>query len=105
MTLSRSHRQSRPIFTACRPFTQARESATSVTLVLKSDAVLGGEPSCWYPPTRNVGSVFGNVADDGIPGMLSVADAGPLSWTADRATKRRVSPARSSFTHRSENTC
>ena len=46
MTFSRSQRQSNPILTVWRPFTQVSESATSVTLVLKSDAVFGGEPSC-----------------------------------------------------------
>ena len=47
ITLSRSHRQSRPIFTVWRPFSQDSESAICVTLVLKSDAVLFGDPSCW----------------------------------------------------------
>ena len=47
MTFSRSHRQSSPILNVWRPFSQVSESATSETLVLKSDAVFGGEPSCW----------------------------------------------------------
>src|SRR2546428_1624003 len=46
-TLSRTHRQSSPIFIAWRPLSHVSESATSDTLVLKFDAVLGGEPSCW----------------------------------------------------------
>ena len=46
ITLSRSQRQSRPIFTVCRPFSQVSESAICVTLVLKSDAVFIGDPSC-----------------------------------------------------------
>src|SRR4029453_6907467 len=46
-TLSRSHRQSSPIFIVWRPFSQVSESATSVTLVPKSEAVLFGDPSCW----------------------------------------------------------
>ena len=46
-TFRRSHRQSSPILSVCRPFNQVSESATSDTLVLKSDAVFGGEPSCW----------------------------------------------------------
>ena len=45
-TFRRSHRQSAPILMECRPFSQVRESATCVTLVPKSDAVLGGDPSC-----------------------------------------------------------
>ena len=45
-TLSRSHRQSSPIFTVCRPFSQVSESAISVTLVLKFDWALIGDPSC-----------------------------------------------------------
>jgi hypothetical protein len=45
-TLSRSHRQSSPILIVWRPFSQVSESATCDTLVLKFDAVLGGEPSC-----------------------------------------------------------
>ena len=45
-TLSRSHRRSAPILIVCRPFSQVSESAISVTLVLKSDAVFGGDPSC-----------------------------------------------------------
>jgi hypothetical protein len=31
----------------CRPLSQESESAIWVTLVLKSVAVFGGEPSCW----------------------------------------------------------
>ena len=46
-TLSRSHRQSKPILSEWRPLTHVSESATSDTLVLKSDAVLAGDPSCW----------------------------------------------------------
>src|ERR1700682_3543569 len=60
ITFSRSHRQSSPIFSVWRPFSQVNESATSETPVLKSDAVLGGEPSWGYPPMRNVGGVFGD---------------------------------------------
>jgi hypothetical protein len=47
ITLSRSQRQSSPILKVCLPFSQVSESATSVTPVLKSDAVLTGDPSCW----------------------------------------------------------
>ena len=47
ITLSRSHRQSSPIFMVWRPFSQVSESAICVTLVLKSEAVLFGDPSCW----------------------------------------------------------
>jgi hypothetical protein len=43
---NRSHRQSKPVFSVCRPFTQVNVSAISVTLVSKSDAVLAGDPSC-----------------------------------------------------------
>jgi hypothetical protein len=46
ITLSRCHRQSNPALTVCRPVTQVSVSATSVTLVLKVVAVLGGDPSC-----------------------------------------------------------
>ena len=45
-TFSRSQRRSAPILKVCRPFSQVRESAISVTLVPKSVAVFGGEPSC-----------------------------------------------------------
>src|SRR5215510_8484960 len=55
ITLSRSHRQSSPSFRLCRPFSHDSESATSVTLVLKSDAVFVGDPSCWYPLGEKVG--------------------------------------------------
>jgi len=47
ITFSRSHRQSSPSLKVCFPFSQVSESATSVTLVPKSEAVLTGEPSCW----------------------------------------------------------
>ena len=47
ITLSRSQRQSSPIFMVWRPFSQVSESAICVTLVLKSEAVLFGDPSCW----------------------------------------------------------
>ena len=46
MTLSRSHRQSNPVFTVWRPFSQVSVSAISVTLVLKSEAVFVGDPIC-----------------------------------------------------------
>ena len=46
MTLSRSQRQSSPIFMVWRPFSHVSESAISVTPVLKSDAVLVGDPIC-----------------------------------------------------------
>jgi hypothetical protein len=46
-TFSRSHRKSSPALIVWRPFSQVNESATSVTPVAKSEAVLGGEPSCW----------------------------------------------------------
>ena len=46
-TFNRSHRQSSPILSVWRPFSHVNASATSVTPVLKSDAVFGGEPSCW----------------------------------------------------------
>ena len=45
-TFSRSQRKSNPVLTVWRPPTHVSESATSVTLVLKSDAVFAGEPSC-----------------------------------------------------------
>ena len=45
-TFSRSHRRSAPIFSVCRPFSHVSESAICVTLVPKSVAVFGGEPSC-----------------------------------------------------------
>src|SRR6186713_3583255 len=45
-TFNRSHRQSKPAFTVWRPLTQVSVSAISLTLVLKSDAVLVGDPSC-----------------------------------------------------------
>ena len=47
ITLSRSQRQSSPIFMVCRPFSHVSESATSDTLVLKSEAVFVGDPICW----------------------------------------------------------
>ena len=46
ITLSRSQRQSRPHLHGVAPFSQVSESAISVTLVLKFDAVLIGDPSC-----------------------------------------------------------
>ena len=46
-TLSRSHRQSSPTFMVWRPFSHVSVSATWLTLVLKSEAVLLGDPSCW----------------------------------------------------------
>src|SRR5215467_7812525 len=97
ITLSRSHRQSSPIFTACRPLSHVSESAISVTLVLKFEAVFVGDPSCWYPLGANVGSVLGNWPFDGMPGMFRVAPAGPDRFTALRSTDRRVSPTRTSF--------
>jgi len=45
-TSRRSHRQSSPILIEWLPLTQLNESATSVTLVWKFDAVLGGDPNC-----------------------------------------------------------
>ena len=103
MTFSRSQRRSAPIFSVCRPFSQVSVSAICVTLVLKSVAVFGGDPSCWYPAIRNVGSVFGNRAVDGMPAGSSPLDAALLSSAAVRPTVRRVSPMRSSFSRRSEN--
>ena len=47
MTFRRSHRQSNPILSEWRPLTHVSESATSETLVWKSDAVFAGDPSCW----------------------------------------------------------
>ena len=47
ITVSRSHRQSSPSLMVCRPFNHVSESAISVTLVLKSEAVFVGEPICW----------------------------------------------------------
>ena len=44
ITFSRSHRQPNPLLIVCRPFTHVNVSATSDTLVLKSDAVLIGDP-------------------------------------------------------------
>src|SRR5262245_26722115 len=85
-TLSRSHRQSSPVFTVWRPFNQVSESAISVTLVPKSDAVLAGDPICWYPLGAKVGKVLGNCAFDGMPTMLSAAPAGEASDTALRWT-------------------
>src|SRR6185295_14247929 len=104
-TLSRSHRQSSPIFMVWRPFSQVSESAICVTLVLKSEAVLVGDPSCWYPFGAKVGRVLGNCAFDGMPGMLSVAPAGEDSDTALRWTDRRVSPTRTSFKTLVEKVC
>ena len=46
MTFSRSQRRSAPIFSTCFPFNHARVFAICVTLVLKSVAVFGGDPSC-----------------------------------------------------------
>jgi hypothetical protein len=88
-----------------RPFSQVSESAICVTLVLKSDAVLLGDPSCWYPFGANVGSVLGNCAFDGMPGMLSAAPAADDNDTALRWTARRVSPMRSSFSRFDEKVC
>ena len=45
-TFRRSQRRSAPILSVCRPFSHVSESAISVTLVPKSDAVFGGDPSC-----------------------------------------------------------
>ena len=45
-TFSRSQRRSAPILSVCRPFSQVSESAICVTLVPKSVAVFGGDPSC-----------------------------------------------------------
>ncbi|HWF85153.1 MAG TPA: hypothetical protein VG222_09910 [Vicinamibacterales bacterium] len=73
--------------------------------MLRFDAVFDGDPSCWYPAIRNVGSVFGNCAVDGMPGMLSAAPADVDSWAAVRPTVRRVSPIRSSFRTLAENVC
>jgi hypothetical protein len=47
MTFNRSQRKSSPIFRVWRPFSHVNESPTSLTLVLKFDAVFDGEPSCW----------------------------------------------------------
>src|SRR4051812_10351382 len=105
MTFKRSHLQSSPALIVWRPRTHVSESAASVTLVLKSDAVLGADPSCWYPPIKNVGSVLGNFAVDGMPGMLSAAPALVASCAADRPTVRRVSPMRTSFSRLDENMC
>src|SRR4029453_19201329 len=101
-TFSRSQRRSAPSLMVWRPFSHDTESAMWVTLVLKSVAVFGGEPSCWYPEIRHVGNVLGNRASDGIPGRLSPADADVLKSAADRATVRRVSPTRSSLRARSD---
>src|SRR5215831_5588918 len=65
ITFSRSQRQSRPNFTVWRPLSHVSESPISVTLVLKSEAVFSGEPSCWNPLIVNVGIVLGNLAVDG----------------------------------------
>jgi hypothetical protein len=46
---------------------------------------------------RNVGSVFEKRAVEGIPGMFSATPAAPASCDAVRATVRRVSPNRTSF--------
>ena len=105
ITFSRSQRQSSPAFTVWRPFSHVSESATWVTLVLKSEAVVVGDPICWYPLAANVGNVLGNFAFDGIPGMSSSAPAGEDSETALRWTDRRVSPMRSSFNRFVENMC
>src|ERR1700730_13729495 len=88
MTFSRSQRKSSPIFNVCRPFSHVNESAASDTLGLKFDAVLGGEPSRWEPRTRNVGSVLGNLAVEGMPGMLRTPPADAASWAAVRPTVR-----------------
>src|SRR5262245_34408876 len=93
-TLSRSHRQSSPIFMEWRPLSHVSESATCVTPVLKSEAVFVGDPSCWYPFGAKVGRVLGNCPFDGIPGMLSAAPAADDNETALRWTARRVSPMR-----------
>src|ERR1700730_17874688 len=84
MAFSRSHRQSIPIFSVWRPFTHVKESATSVTLVLKFDAVLAGEPSGVQPLMTNVGNVLGSWAVDGMPGILRADPAGAESWVAVR---------------------
>src|SRR5262249_59959126 len=101
-TFRRSHRQSSPAFTAWRPLSHVNASAISDTLVLKFDAVLGGDPSCWYPAIRNVGSVLGNCAVDGMPGMPSASPAADGSSAAVRPTVRRVSPARASLSRLDE---
>src|SRR5581483_347056 len=81
-TLSRSHRQSSPSFSAWRPLIHERESATSDTPVLKSDCVFGGDPNCWSPLMTYVGIC-----------------------TAERCTVRRVSPTRISLRTVALKTC
>src|SRR4029450_3993713 len=56
-TLSRSQRQSNPIFTVWRPLSHVSESAIWVTLVSKVEAVFIGDPSCWKPLGAKVGIV------------------------------------------------
>jgi len=46
MTSRRSHRRSAPALTVWRPRSHVSVSAISITPVLKSDAVLAGDPSC-----------------------------------------------------------
>ncbi|PYR40183.1 MAG: hypothetical protein DMF93_11740 [Acidobacteria bacterium] len=46
ITSSRSHRQSRPAFSVWRPVVHVSASVISVTLVVKFEAVFGGDPSC-----------------------------------------------------------
>ena len=46
MTFSRSQRRSAPDLDRVPPLSHVSVSAISVTLVLKSVAVFGGEPSC-----------------------------------------------------------
>src|SRR3989442_14560121 len=103
ITFSRSQRQSSPIFIVWRPLIHVSVSATSETLVLKLVALFGGDPSCWYPLMRNVGSVLENRAVAGIPGMLGSAPVALEITAAVRATVRRVSPIRSSFSRLAEN--
>src|SRR5262245_571912 len=105
MTFNRSQRQSRPAFTVWRPFSHVSESATSVTPVLKSEAVLVGDPTCWYPAGAKVGKVLAKWASDGMPGMWRALPAGDASDTALRRTDRRVSPMRTSFSRLFENVC
>src|SRR3954462_13719106 len=85
ITFSRSHRRSAPNLNECRPVSHVNESAICVTLVLKSDAVFAGEPSCWWPEMRMVGNVFGNCAFDGMPGSPRTDEGGPSRVAALRS--------------------
>src|SRR4029079_4644381 len=98
-------RQSNPILNVWRLLSHVNESATSVTLVLKSDAVVCGEPSCWYPVTRDVSRVLGNCAYDGMPGMFRALPALVDNCAAVRPTVRLVWPIRSSFRTLFEKVC